>query len=391
MIRSSPLLQKFFVRQLLLATCINTILLTGILLYGNLHKHGDFFLQTLGFSSDLVIELVLHLVPYSLSMGLPFGFSLAVLFCVGRWAADREILALRSHGISLWQWTWPIFATALFLSMVSMYATLEWGPVNRAKFEERKREIVWGNLRNLISTQGQIEFSIPSSSQDSQFSGLGAFSSSKLSKVAISVSEALEDRWKKVRLVLTGEDNQILSVLHANHAQVARSDDLSKLILHLRDVDVEPGFDEGPSQDKLSNGFLSFKKWKQPVVIDVLEKANSNRLPFKRMGIMEKLAYMESAPSEEQLREVRFLIHKGLALGSSPFFLGLFLVPLAAQRGRRESMINLLIGILTCLSYFAIGSFMGNFLIQDEWGFCSWWCPNFLCLFFGALLIRRGN
>ena len=142
MISSSLILHKHIFKQLLLTTLLNTFILTLILLYGNLQKHGEVLIQSLSFSLWTVLELSVHLIPYSLSMGLPFGFALAILFCVGRWSSDREILSLRSHGLSILQWSVPVFLLSFLLSLVSVYASVDWGPLNRAKFDDLKKEIV---------------------------------------------------------------------------------------------------------------------------------------------------------------------------------------------------------------------------------------------------------
>ena len=91
MISSSLILHKHIFKQLLLTTLLNTFILTLILLYGNLQKHGEVLIQSLSFSLWTVLELSVHLIPYSLSMGLLFGFALAILFSVARCSSYRLI------------------------------------------------------------------------------------------------------------------------------------------------------------------------------------------------------------------------------------------------------------------------------------------------------------
>ena len=105
-------------------------------------------------------------------MGLPFGFALAVLFCVCRWSSDREILALRSHGLSISQWSVPIFLVGFLLSILSLYAGVEWAPVNRAKFDELKKGDHLDKFKFDIREVGQITFPLNSNSADSSFEDL---------------------------------------------------------------------------------------------------------------------------------------------------------------------------------------------------------------------------
>ena len=389
MISSSSILHKHIFKQLLLTTLLNTFILTLILLYGNLEKHGEVLIQSLSFSLWTVLELAVHLIPYSLSMGLPFGFALAILFCVGRWSSDLEILSLRSHGLSISQWSVPVFLLSFLLSLLSVYASVDWGPLNRAKFDELKKEILWGNLNVLLQKRGQIDFNVNSTNQDSSFSEFAFVSNGQLSKVSISVSETQARVWKNARLVMTDKDGVILSVLHAGEAIVSRSQDRSNLILDLKEVDLEPGFDERNESKESSSTFLSFKSWKKPIVIGLFDSQGEEERSFKKMGFRQKLDFLTKNPSDDKAMEVSFLLHKEIALGFSPLFLCVFLLPVAAKQGRSETMMNLLIGLSFCLTYFLIGSLSANFLSDSSFGFLSWWYPNILCLLVGCYLIVK--
>ena len=137
------ILQRYLFKEILFITLLNTFVLTAILLYGNLIKNDESIFQALTLSYSSFLKLVFLLVPYSLSMGLPFGFALAVLFCFSRWSANREILGLRSLGMNLRSWILPVLLLAVLFSGLSSFASLHWSPVNRGKFEKRKNEIIW--------------------------------------------------------------------------------------------------------------------------------------------------------------------------------------------------------------------------------------------------------
>ena len=51
-------------------------------------------------NSPLILKLTVLLVPYSLSMAIPFGFTLALSLVVGNWASNREVKALNALGVS---------------------------------------------------------------------------------------------------------------------------------------------------------------------------------------------------------------------------------------------------------------------------------------------------
>ena len=387
---SSSVIQKYFFKQLLLSTLLNTLVLTLILLYGNLQKHGEVLIQSIGFSIWSLFELVFHLIPYSLSMGLPFGFALAVLFCVGRWSSDREILALRSHGFSISQWSVPIFLVGFLLSILSLYAGVEWAPVNRAKFDELKKEIIWTNLNSILEKSGQITFPLNSNNADSSFEDLTSLATEKPTKISISVSATHDEKWENARFVLTDLNGRITSVLHAGETHVSRSPDLSQLILNLKQVDLEPGFIDGnQSETDSSPVFLSFQAWKKPILIDLFQDKSEKVKTFKKMGFQEKIDFLFRTESVDEKVEIKFLLHKGIALGLSPLFLSFFLLPISAKQGKRETMINLLIGLTVCLAYFGLGSVTGNLLEESHFGYLAWWAPNIICLFIGFKMLSN--
>ena len=114
----SKIIRTYVLREILGATLLSTLVLTAILLYGNLSKNDEELFRALAISPLLFLELISLMLPFALSLGLPFGFSLAVIFCVGRWSADREVLAMQSLGIRRKLWAKPIFLSALAVSIM---------------------------------------------------------------------------------------------------------------------------------------------------------------------------------------------------------------------------------------------------------------------------------
>ena len=159
--------------------------------------------------------------------------------------------------------------------------------------------------------------------------------------------------------------------------------------MDLKEVDLEPGFDEQNQSKESSSMFLSFKNWKKPIVIGLFDSQGEKKRSLKKMGFLQKLDYLTKNPSGEKAMKVSFLLHKGIALGCSPFFLSVFLLPVAAKQGRSETMMNLLIGLSVCFAYFLVGTLSANFISNSSFGFLAWWYPNILCLLVGCYLINK--
>ena len=113
---SPTIIRRFVFLELLKTTLLATLVLTGVLLYGNAVRAHESLFQALSLSPGLFLELIGFLVPYSMTYGIPFGFALAILFCFGRWSSDKEILAMRSLGVGIGDWGKPVFSLSILLS-----------------------------------------------------------------------------------------------------------------------------------------------------------------------------------------------------------------------------------------------------------------------------------
>ena len=156
---SPKIIRRFVFLELLKTTFLATLILTGVLLYGNAVRAHESLFQALSLSPGLFLQLIGFLVPYSMSYGIPFGFALAILLCFGRWSSDNEILAMRSLGLGIGDWGKPVFSLSIFLSALCLYANLQWAPVNRSLFDQKMEEVLWTNL-NAVWKRRRNRFAI---------------------------------------------------------------------------------------------------------------------------------------------------------------------------------------------------------------------------------------
>lgn len=383
---NAPLIiRRFLFRELLLSTLLATLVLTGVLLYGNALRSHESLFQALSLSPGLFLELIGFLVPYSMTYGIPFGFALAMLLCLGRWSSDKEILAFRSLGLGIWDWGKPVFSLSILLSALTLYATLQWAPVNRSNFDQKMQEVVWTNLNSVLEKEGEIEFTIGEDLNKESGASLQALGGEGLSKVSISVGEIRADRWRNLRLLLFGESGDLLSIVHAKRGIVEKSERKARLLLDLRDIDVETG--DSSRAGQTSDLFVSFERWNQPLVLD-LDSRRQN-LSYKRMGLVQLWELSRDSELGEAKRDAIALLNKNFALGLSPFFLSLVLLPLAVSKGRKESVTNMAVGIFVAVAYYGVGNLFANLESSLFLSTYGWWGPNAICLCFGLPLLFR--
>lgn len=375
----SKIINRHYFFQLVCMTILITFILLGILLYGNLVKHDEYLLQALSVSPYSFLQLSSLLIPYALSFALPFGFMLALLLCYGKWSSSNEILALRSLGNGIFSWGMPCFILSFLVSLISLYTFLQWAPMSRAEFDQKKAAIVWSNINLLLETEKEIEFDLEQNSTGLTNKNLATLSDEPIHRVSLSVGSMEQNRWSNVRILLLGENGNLLRIINSKSAMIERNKLNSQLILNLRNVDFESAIDS-----LSSNLFVSFEEWNKPIIFNLTPKGDY--LNLKRIGFFDLLELSNSDNIKKY--DAKVLIQRGFALGSSSLFLSLVLLPISITHGRRESISNLAIGIFVSLLYYSSITLLEEFSFQYS-NLLFMWIPNSLCFIFGTYLLYK--
>ena len=320
-------------------------------------------------------------------MGLPFGFVVSVVFLIGRWSSDGEIVAYRSLGGNVLNLLWVVLLFSVFISLISSYSSLEWSPINRSKFDIQKREILWTQTNSLIEERGELEFAFLAKERSSTPDKLSTLAGLRITKATLSVFETSGNNWRNLRIVLSGGPNdEVLVVVHAKKAYVEKNKDRGELILDLRKVDLEYGFTKRGGRDGEAQ-FVSFDRWKEPIVFQINQENQIKGI--KRKGFSELVSSIEQSPDSHTRNQAISLLCKKLSFGTSPFFIGMVLVPIGILRGKSEPFLNLALGLAIGFSFYAFGLFMSGMLKNFALGFAGWWGPNIVCMFTGMTLMVK--
>ncbi len=384
--KGSATIRKYLFRDVFLSTIGASIALSVILLYANLSKHDEVLLEAMSVSPGAFIELVCLMFPYALSMGLPFGFCLAALFCVGRWSAGNEITALHSLGFPSWSWQSPVFLSAFVVSILCWLSSLVWAPIARANFDFRKKEIAWNNLGKIVRGGTELELPLGKEGGSRALEGLSAVLGGQSERAVLTVGHASADEWRNLRIILLDDRGGPLSVLHAKRADVHYDRSGGNLSLALCEVDVDR-LETSQEEEFGSHTFLSFEKWKEPLAISLHPEVEGTFQP-KRVPVYLWADTFEPTQPLFLPRDAWEHLNKSLALGSSPFFLSFALIPLGVLKGRRERTANLFWGVLACLIFYLLGFTFSSLIGGLGFG---WWVPSLLIvlsLFYKTLKIN---
>ncbi len=383
-IHSSKIIRNYIFREILGVTLLSTLVLTIILLYGNLSKNDEALFRALSISPLLFMELISLMIPFALSLGLPFGFSLAVIFCVGRWSADREVLAMQSLGIKRSLWATPVFFSALLVTAISCFASLHWSPVSRGTFEHRVRNMIWEDFQSWIDSGREIAFKLDSEGDKNLMGGLDAGLQKQITQATLSIGNGVGDNWENVRILLWAANRELLAILHAKKSIVIKDREAGSIELFLEQVDYESLEHNTAGSTKQSN-FVSFEKWKQPMRFSIDTPALERDM--KRLSLVE-FRNMQKNGNLDRFDTIRAYNHfnKYASLGCSPLSLSALLVSVAVRSGRKETYANLFIGVLICLFYFAMGTTLGQSIGSNGYG---WWIANLSFLAIGIFTYQK--
>ena len=377
---SSEIVKFHTWKELSKTTSISVLLLTVILVFGNLSKYESVLLIAFEHSPFALFKLTLLIIPYALSIAIPFGYSLALSFVVGKWSNFREIDALRCLGQSPYQLFLPVLTFSFPLCLLVLFASLQWGPTNRNKFDEYRENLVWENISSVMEESGEIL--IPIGKEQDLFSNsaldsLTSLKGEEIEWVTISAQVAGKNIWKYLRICFHNKGDQIQLVVNAQKAEVSRLISQGILNLKLMDIDFEPSMSEKGFFGEQDSLYVSVRELKEPLAFKISQGKKQN---LKRVGFLPLCDLANSSPDKKEKRMAKGIISKNLALGLSPAFVALLIIPLATRVGKKDATQSLFLGIILCVGYFSTGTIAQNLLSDSSYSYFSWWLPNLFCL-----------
>src|SRR5260370_19041092 len=112
------ILDRYVAREVLAPFGVGVALLTFALVTGKLLKLTDMVVNH-GVSGGEVIGLIAFIMPAFLELTFPMAVLLGVLLGFGRMSGDRQMIAARACGVSLYRLAGPVMAVAMGVYLVS--------------------------------------------------------------------------------------------------------------------------------------------------------------------------------------------------------------------------------------------------------------------------------
>ena len=319
-------------RELTLTFSICVFVLLSLILIGRGLQLRDIFLG-LEFSFADIALLFLYMAPMFMIMILPISCMLSVFLTFLRMSADRELIALKAGGVSIYQMLRsPVFFSFVcmcFTIFISLHA-IAWGMAN---FRSTILEIANTKVR-LVIQPGVF---------NREIFGLTLFAR-KVDPITGTLFQVIfEDS--------TQDEKSSITVL-APEGDIITDHEQGALLFHLRNGRLYRVID-----DKVS--ILEFEEYKVGLNLEVLLSAidlgpvRPKEMSWRELRRMDR---RQNAPNPRFQRWVGVEMHKRWSLPVASLVLGIFALPLACAFEGVRRQFGIILALTMFLLYYSIHS-----------------------------------
>ncbi|MBC8190416.1 MAG: LptF/LptG family permease [Puniceicoccaceae bacterium] len=376
------LLHRHILKEILVATGLAMGLFIFVLLVGNALKDVAELVVAGKLDFWVFLKVLGLLIPYVASFALPLGMLTGTLIALGRLSSQREITAMKSAGLSLYQIAAPVFLIAFFGMIAAILVNLHYAPQSRL---ERKALLASALTENPVGFIEERRFI-------HEFPGYVIYMGGRDGSTMKDFWIWELDKAKRVKLFL-----------RAAEGELAYDKSNKELILTLRDGTAEQRDPEQPEAfgqtmpDSLFFGELPIALPLHQLFGDERKRrVRTKEMTFAQLMDRREIELAQEArtgePMTEDRLEVQVHLQKNFALAFSVFSLAVFGVPLAIHVGRKETYANLGIALVIAMSYYFL-------IIMVSWleGHPSLrpdlliWLPNLIFQSIGFWMIYRAS
>ncbi|MFM2241803.1 MAG: hypothetical protein RLZ97_658 [Verrucomicrobiota bacterium] len=391
---------RYIGRDIIGGTLFAILLLSVLLVLGNVFKQIRPLLVEFGAPLSVMVEFMLSVLPVSLIFTIPWGFLSAVLLVFGRLSSENELTAFRSSGMSLTRISAPVIVIGGVLSLVCLWLNLEVSPKATRGVQDIVRETIIRDPRTLLRA----------GVDQSRFSNVRVYSEADDGEVFHNFHVFLMDG---------KNDGPGGSYVHAHTATTVNDEEKRQIRLRFTEAFIDSSRpvkkEAGAEAGTVANGREDFSLLSRELQWMVLDYSNDARSTKLNPGALDNAQldqviseYPPLAPldagtvlSEEKAKEraideairtqvrTRCRVEQTRRYTSSFACLAFALigVPLGIKAKRRDTSSGLILSLLIGAAYFAAGMLIS----PGEHQTILLWVPNIVCILLGLLLFRRAR
>jgi lipopolysaccharide export system permease protein len=337
------LLHRYIFKSITLASLMAVGLFAFVLLVGNVLRDVVGLVADGQLSLGLLFGLVALLIPYVVAYALPLGILTGVLLVLGRLSAQREITAMRSAGLSLFQIASPIFFLALIGLVFAVLVNFHYAPHARSQYREDLAQAIRVNPLSFIVEQNFVR----------HFPGYVLY-----------VGEKREQRLRDVWVWELDDQRRVLKFIQAEEANLDYDPVTESLLLSLDHGYSEARSERDPEDVRTARPPLEFERTSIRLPLDQILGGQTTTKKLSRMTfneVMQERQRLLTLASEEPdeahdlgLLRIRMLIHERFAMAYAILSLATLAIPLGITIQRKETSANLFVALILALSFYLL-------------------------------------
>lgn len=364
-------LDKYVIREVLGPLTLGFLVYTFLLLMQFLFRSADMIIRR-EVPAAQVGKLLLFTLPNIVVLTIPMALLFGVLVAIGRLAADSELVAMRSNGISLYALARPVLIISALLTVLNGVLMIGALPRGNNALQHLRIDILGSSVTRQVEPrvfyqdwEGLVLYIFEAPQESPYWEGVFVAEDLPTNENQVTVAER-----GQVRLDEAGDR----LVLHLENAVIHKMDFRSPekyhttLISNLDRVLVDEYTSQQRSQAKTSKGV------REQTLTELREQVANPAL------------------SKELRLATEIEIHKKFSIPAACFVFGLLALPLAYRTGRGSRTSGFAVSIAVILVYYILltnGEETARVGKLEPW--VAMWLPNIVLGAFGLYLLVRRN
>lgn len=374
LIIKTTIIDRYIGRQVLLASFFAVVILSVVLVLGNIFK--EVLTQLVDrpdISIGFVIRFMLYVLPFSLSLTIPWGFLTAILLIFGRLSADNELVSLRMAGLSMIRICASIVVLAVGFSLLCFWLNMSVSPVMKQKLTDMLPNMIFNLAKDNpagLFTDQQVMTDIPGHMvyAEKTKDGLKNFQMIKL------------DDLKRPEIFVIAKKVKLSSEV---------TDGIPTMLLEMEDAYFELKSDPDPRSFAETQPYLADYA-PMTISLDSLSKKSGKVKPETlRFGELIR-ELKKDGIGRGQRSSLRTEISLRFSFSLACVTLALIGVPLGITAQRRETSIGFALSLLVGITYFLLMTIAEMMRVKEHlYPHLLVWVPNLVFLGLGFYLFRR--
>ncbi|MEZ0389868.1 MAG: LptF/LptG family permease [Verrucomicrobium sp.] len=376
---------RYIWRQVASSTLTGVLVLTGVMVLGNVFKEMERLLgDTTALPLLAVAQFILYVIPYSLIFTIPWALLTAILLVFGRMSADNEMTALRMTGTSMTRICTAVFILSGLMACVCYGVNVELAPLAKTKIKRLFYDLALDDPAVLFQPGKVLD----------RFPGYRIFTQERDGK-----------QLKNVEIIQTNL-GRAERYIRAKRAEVVVTPGVTDFQLHLRNATVETGGGEADAAaagaevnilNDLQFVYLGDTAITFPMS-KLKEKTERVTSSMKDTGalwseITTGISSVDGQPLSEKLVSVsRTELSMRYSFSLAAVVFTLVGIPLGITAQRRETSIGFALSLIVAVSYMVFVIFVNGLNERPSvYPHLLMWVPNLIFIAVGGRMFYKLN